>query len=191
MNDDFVTAGESLRKSLANSVNGQPKKRGRQANIKPNAVKDKNPLNIAVAMEASPIKKGKRVKFTPASKLGYFHAPDGYTPRWVNAKDQGNVAKKLKEGWEPVNKTTLPSFEHINEIVAGSDVTESGGLGKGVLRHNEMVAMIMPDELRESRREYYQGLTDRQLKAKLDIDDQKALLGGHSDKMFVNKVQIE
>lgn len=176
MTEDFVVPGNDL-------GNNGKKKRGRRAGIKPNEIKEKNPFKSGSDNAPVTVKKGKKAQFRPASKLGYFNAPDGFTPRWVNGADQGNIMKKKAEGWEFVNATTLPGFEQVNEIVRKKEVTESGGLGNGVLRHNEMVAMVLPNEIKESRDEYFKNITDMRTRAKIDMEDQKQLLGAYRDNI--------
>lgn len=191
---DFIAVDNHKINDVQKKGSAMKEKRGRKPGIKPNEQKELNPFKQTKEIsEDKGIKKGKKAQFRPASKLGYFNAPDGYVGRWVNAGDQGNMMRKQAEGWEVVNMATMPGFQHINEIIRHKEVTESGGLGNGVLRHNEMIAMILPNEMKESRDQYYGNLTKKRTEARIQSKEQKEKLqaSGYDNAIHSNTLTID
>lgn len=183
--NDFVAVTEKKK----------PVRKGRKPGFKPNAKLERNPFTKVEKeeVEVKQEKKGKRVQFRPAAKLGGFQAPDGYVPRWVNSADTANVMRKQQEGWEFANSVTMPGYKQLNEVLHGKEVTESNGLSKGVIRHNEMVAMVLPQEIKESRDEYFGNLTKQRTQSRIQSKEQKDKLKniGYNSDGYENTLTID
>lgn len=128
----------------------------------------------------SEVKKGNKPSWKPASRLGFLTVPKGYTPRWCSG-DEANIQKKMAEGWVPVNKTTVPSGEHVRSHNE-RQVNDSDNLS-GVVRYREMVGMMLPNELKEARDEFHKEENMKQLKAKVMMDSASNQLGRHKNQI--------
>lgn len=94
----------------------------------------------------------KPVRWKPASRTGILKAPDGYRVRWCHDTAE-NIAKKKAEGWEILDtnkfpKASITEYEHL--------INDSKGLTSTVMKRNELVAMILPDEIAQERKSYYE-----------------------------------
>lgn len=93
--------------------------------------------------------RGTRPGFRPADRLGEgLKAPHGFTARWVR-NDAANVAKKKAEGW-----IVMKPSDNKGEYVEDFDVNQGTPMHNGI-RYQDMIAMMLPNELKESRDEYY------------------------------------
>ena len=103
--------------------------------------------------------------WTPPSSLDAPAAPQGYAHRWIRTATQGfedvaNVSKKLREGWEFVKAETLLSEigEHDYPII-------SEGKHAGLIGIGGLVLARIPEEIVESRKQYFENKTADQVKA--------------------------
>lgn len=141
-----------------------------------NVVKRQNPESKAV----------KPVKWKPASKLGIVARPDGYRVRWC-ADSPENIAKKKAEGWEILDKTKFPELKNTEYDV---NTTDSKGLTSTVLKRNELVAMIMPEEVALDREEYHRQETDNLTQKALSHEQVKKLVSAGDRRNSKNVVSI-
>lgn len=110
----------------------------------------------------------------PASLMDVQRLP-GMTPRFVR-KDKLEKAKA--EGWIPrIDKEGRSVVKRTQE--AKERVAVSGSPLDTTVQLRELILCDMPDEMVESRREYYKSLTDSQLAA----DAQRAKQSGVSVKV--------
>ncbi len=73
--------------------------------------------------------------------------------RWVNMKKDGNVQRKVSEGWE-IDKVLSKKLLHIAKpLEYGSDLDDT-------IQINGMIVMRMPKEIAEKRKEYYNKVTN-------------------------------
>lgn|SRR3990167_5683376 len=84
----------------------------------------------------------------PAKRLGYLKAPSGYTARWV-AADLDNVQRKKEEGW-----LIMKPSDNKGMNLDKQDVND-GGSPANDIRYRDMIAMMLPDEVKKEREEYY------------------------------------
>ena len=103
--------------------------------------------------------------WTPPSNLDAPRAPDGYHHRWLRAEaggflDTANMSKKLREGYELVRAEELAEQigEHDYPVIADGKYT-------GVIGVGGLVLARIPEEIVESRTEYFQGRSSEQQKA--------------------------
>ena len=103
--------------------------------------------------------------WTPPSSLDAPPAPKGTVHRWIRTEfmgqeDTGNVSKKLREGWEFVRA------EEIKNQLGDHDypVIQSGQY-QGLIGVGGLVLARIPQEIVESRKQYFQQVTADQVKA--------------------------
>ena len=114
--------------------------------------------------EKKVFKEAKKV-WTPPSSLDAPPAPNGYAHRWIRTTVQGfedtaNVSKKLREGWEFVKVDQVR-----NEIGDNSYPFYTEGKYEGCIGIGGLVLARIPNEILESRAEYFKKLTQDRLNA--------------------------
>ncbi len=115
----------------------------------------------------------KTISWKPAGRLGDFTTPEGYRARWVHDTPD-NIAKKEAEGWIILNKTKFPNLKGGGNYER--QVTDSQGETSTVLKRNELVAMILPEEDALARTAYYEQETAERTQSALSHSEVKKLL---------------
>ena len=97
----------------------------------------------------------RRKPWRPVRSLETPTPPEGYTYRWIREsmlgqEDRANVSRRLREGWELVRGTDLPSDW---ELPTADDQSRHAGI---VYNEGLLLAKI-PTETVDERRDYYQG----------------------------------
>lgn len=110
-------------------------------------------------------KKGTRPGWRPAGQLPRLKAPSGYTAKWANPE---KLDKLRAEGWEIMK----PEDNRGQEIIK-ADVNDAGSL-TGALRYRELVAIMLPNELKAERDEYIRSENREAVKHILKETDEKA-----------------
>lgn len=87
-------------------------------------------------------KKGTPPGWRPASQLPKLKAPAGWTAKWSHP---GKLTERMSEGW----KIMKPEDNRGEEII-NIDVNDVGSL-TSALRYRDMVAIMLPKELKEAR----------------------------------------
>ena len=121
---------------------------------------NKNMNRTSRAAESRSKQERKR-PWKPASSLEAPQPPEGYKYRWIRTEvrgfqDQKNVSARLREGFEPVRADEHPDFP----VPTIEDGKHDGTIGVGGL----MLAKV-PEEVVESRNEYFQQQTEDQMTA--------------------------
>ena len=103
--------------------------------------------------------------WTPPSSLDAPPAPNGYAHRWIRTSDQGfedtaNVSKKMREGWEFVKVEQVQ-----NEIGTNKYPYYTEGKYEGCIGIGGLVLARIPNEILESRAEYFKRLTQDRMNA--------------------------
>lgn len=114
----------------------------------------------------------KAPRWKPASRLPEFDAPEGYRKRWVSDTPD-NIARKEAEGWVVLDKTKFPD---LNGGAYERQVTDSQGLSKTVLKRNELIAMVLPEDIAQERTAYYEQETADRTQKALSHSEVKKLL---------------
>lgn len=110
----------------------------------------------------SPTKPG----WKPAARMATIKAPQGFNERWVS-DEPDNIARKKEEGYVMMSqKDNKGSFET-------QDVTDTGQIDSKI-RYRGMVAMMLPDDMKEARTEYYKAETNRATKHIMGDTDKEA-----------------
>lgn len=120
------------------------------------------------------VKKGRRPEWKPAPVLDkVIGVPEDHTARYVR-NDEKNIQRKLKEGWIPLNKINSNASKISTEE---SHIKDSQSLGSHI-GAREMVVMVLPNELKAAREEYFKQETIAMTNAKLKAQDQRSKPGG-------------
>ena len=99
--------------------------------------------------------------WTPPSSLDAPPAPDGFRHRWIRTEvlgmdDTKNMSGKLRSGWELVRGDEYPGQSYA---------TVKEGKYAGVIGVGGLVLARIPEEIVESRKEYFAGRTRDQQQA--------------------------
>lgn len=107
-------------------------------------------------------KTSRRQPWRPVRKLETPPAPEGYEYRWIREsmlgqEDRSNVSKRLREGWELVRGTDLPT-----EFVLP---TMDEGRHAGIVYNDGLLLAKIPVETKNERNAYYESQTARKREA--------------------------
>ena len=107
----------------------------------------------------------RKKSWTPPSSLDAPPAPQGFKHRWIRTEsvgfmDTGNVSKKLREGWEFVR-----AEEVKNQLGDHDYPVVQQGQYQGLIGVGGLVLARIPEEIGESRKQYFQKVTADQVKA--------------------------
>lgn len=101
------------------------------------------------AKEKKTTRKATKPAWRPASKLATLKAKDGFTARWVSA-DPTEIARKKAEGW-----VIMKPRDNIGPAIDQIDVNDGKALHDGI-RYRDMIAMMLPDDMKKAREEYHE-----------------------------------
>ena len=123
----------------------------------------------------------KKKVWTPPSSLDAPPAPDGYKHRWLRAESMGfddtsNMSAKLRSGYELVRADQYPDANYP---------TVQDGKYKGVIGVGGLLLARIPEEIVESRKEYFA----RQTKDKSDAIDNDLMKEQHPSMPINNERQ--
>ena len=110
--------------------------------------------------------KSERIKpWAPPSSLDAPPAPDGYVHRWIRTESMGfqdtaNVSKKMREGWEFVRAEEIK-----NQLGDHSYPIIRDGQYAGLIGVAGLVLGRIPEEIAQSRAEYFKGITQDRVNA--------------------------
>ena len=127
------------------------------------------------------VKEEKKKVWTPPSSLDAPPAPDGYRHRWLRAESMGfddtsNMSAKLRSGYELVRADQYPDANYP---------TVQDGKYKGVIGVGGLLLARIPEEIVESRKEYFA----RQTKDKSDAIDNDLMKEQHPSMPINNDRQ--
>lgn len=110
-------------------------------------------------------KKGQKVQFKPASRLPKLNCPEGFKVAWKHNTTE-NIRKCQLEGWIVANR-----LEHNMDVDMGDYYRKLNdrpiSARESTIVHNELIAMLIPEEMAEARAEYYRQETEKQTRSKL------------------------
>ena len=127
------------------------------------------------------VKEERKKVWTPPSSLDAPPAPDGYKHRWLRAESMGfddtsNMSAKLRSGYELVRADQYPDANYT---------TVQDGKYKGVIGVGGLLLARIPEEIVESRKEYFA----RQTKDKSDAIDNDLMKEQHPSMPINNERQ--
>ena len=110
-------------------------------------------------------KQKRKTDWTPPSSLDAPPVPKGFVQRWIRAEtmgfmDSANVSKALREGWEFVRADALEKEIGVNDF---PDIQE--GKYKGIIGVGGHLLARIPEEIMQSRKEYFEKKTRDQITA--------------------------
>ena len=110
-------------------------------------------------------KQKRKTDWTPPSSLDAPPVPKGFVQRWIRAEtmgfmDSANVSKSLREGWEFVRSDQIEKEIGPNDFPAIQEGKYKGIIGVG----GHLLARI-PEEVMQSRKEYFEKKTRAQITA--------------------------
>ena len=119
----------------------------------------KNEKNTSRASQAK--KETRKKVWTPPSYLDTPNAPNGFRHRWVRVEilgfvDTKNVQGRLRSGYELVRADEYPGDDY--PVIQDGKYT-------GVIGHGGLVLTRVPEEIAQSRQEYYQKQAQDQMTA--------------------------
>ena len=124
-----------------------------------------NETTERTSRSSSETKSVRNKPWTPPSSLDAPPAPKGFVHRWIRTEfmgqeDTGNVSKKLREGWEFVRAEEIKNKlgDHDYPVIRK-------GQYQGLIGVGGLVLARIPEEIVESRRQYFQKVTADQVKA--------------------------
>ena len=127
------------------------------------------------------VKEERKKVWTPPSSLDAPPAPDGYKHRWLRAESMGfddtsNMSAKLRSGYELVRADQYPDANYP---------TVQDGKYKGVIGVGDLLLARIPEEIVESRKEYFA----RQTKDKSDAIENDLMKEQHPSMPINNERQ--
>ena len=127
------------------------------------------------------VKEERKKVWTPPSSLDAPPAPDGYKHRWLRAESMGfddtsNMSAKLRSGYELVRADQYPDANYP---------TVQDGKYKGVIGVGGLLLARIPEEIVESRKEFFA----RQTKDKSDAIDNDLMKEQHPSMPINNERQ--
>ena len=143
-------------------------------------MENKNDKRTSRASQTREKTSQKRV-WTPPSSLDAPPAPDGYHHRWIRAESMGfddtkNMSGKIRSGYELVRADEYPETDYP---------TVQDGKYKGVIGVGGLLLARIPEEIVESRKEYFA----RQTKDKSDAIDNDLMKEQHPSMPINNERQ--
>jgi hypothetical protein len=97
--------------------------------------------------------------------LPKLDAPEGYTVAW-KANTQENIRRLRQEGWEVASRLEHNIDTEMGDYykkVNDSPVSEE----TSNITHNELIAMVLPEDMAEARRQYYKDETEKQTRSRM------------------------
>ena len=127
------------------------------------------------------VKEERKKVWTPPSSLDAPPAPDGYKHRWLRAESMGfddtsNMSAKLRSGYELVRADQYPDANYP---------TVQDGKYKGVIGVGGLLLARIPEEIVESRKEYFA----KQTKDKSDAIENDLMKEQHPSMPINNERQ--
>ena len=111
-------------------------------------------------------KKGQAVEFKPAQRVPRLDCPDGFRVAWKHNTPE-NVRRLQYEGWEVANR-----IDHNMDVKMGNyykKLNDSPTSEKeSTIVHNELIAMLLPEEMAVAREGYHSQETQKQTRTKLN-----------------------
>lgn len=113
--------------------------------------------------------KGTPPGWKPAGQLPKLKAPAGFIPKWSAI---GKLTERLSEGWK-----IMKPEDNKGEAIINVDVHDVGSL-TGALRYRDLVAIMLPKELKEARDNWLRNENKEAMKGILRESDEKLNKGG-------------
>lgn len=121
-------------------------------------------------------KKGQPLKWLPSRRLPELKAPDGYRVAWkLNTPE--NIRRLKNESWEIANRLEHNIDVEMHDYYRKTN-DRPGSEKESRIVHNELIAMLIPEEAAKAREEYHREETMKQTRSKImDSSDPVAKFG--------------
>lgn len=166
---------------------GRPRKDGTDVPVNVENQTDQKEGNVMqeAEQEVKVKTKGTRPGWKPSSQLPGLKAKAGYIAKWCNPS---KLTERRAEGWE-----IMTPEDNIGNEIVNTDVNDVGSL-TGALRYRDLVAIMLPKELKLARDEYIRSENEHALKGVLNKTDAELTKGGvetytpkgHQGKVVIN-----
>lgn len=113
--------------------------------------------------------KGTRPGWKPSSQLPHLKAPAGFCAKWCAP---AKLTERRAEGWQ-----IMKPSDNVGEEIVNVDVNDVGSL-TGALRYRDLVAIMLPKELKKQRDEYLRNENNEAMKGVLRKTDGELKDGG-------------
>lgn len=117
-----------------------------------------------VSIDEKPKKKGTPPGWKPAQQLPKLKAPAGFTAKWSSPS---KLTERRAEGWQIMKPT-----DHKGEEIVNIDVNDVGSL-TGALRYRDLVAIMLPKDLKDARDNWLRNENKEATKGILKETDEK------------------
>lgn len=114
-------------------------------------------------------KKGTPPGWKPSGQLPKLKAPPGFHCKWSSV---AKLTERMAEGW-----TIMTPDDNRGERIINIDVNDVASL-TGALRYRDLVAIMLPKELKEARDLYVRNENKEAMKGVLRETDEKLKEGG-------------
>lgn len=131
--------------------------------------------------------RGTKPGWKPSSVLPQLIARHGFTARWV-ANEPANIYRKQSEGW-----LIMKSDDNKGTPIRQYDTPDANSLGTEI-RYRDMIAMMIPDDAKQAREEYYREQNreaQRQILAKSDEQFKRSGVQTYTPKGMAGRIVIE
>lgn len=121
---------------------------------------------------AQPVVKtqGTKPGWRPGGILPKLKAKPGFTAAW---KDKAKVNRLMEEGWMP-----MTAEDHIGPPISQNSVTDPAQMSKKNIAYRDLIAMMLPNELKEARDEYFRGENKNAMSGVInDLDNEMDRIG--------------
>ena len=115
-------------------------------------------------IDQTPKKKGTPPGWRPAGQTPRLKAPPGFTPKWANPE---KLDKLRAEGW-----VVMKHEDNKGDPILRVDVNDGSSL-TGAIRYREMVAVMLPNDLKAARDEWVRNENKEAMKGILTETDEK------------------
>lgn len=109
-------------------------------------------------------KKGTPPGWKPAGQIPRLKAPSGYTAKWANPE---KLDKLRAEGW-----LLMKPEDNKGQEILKVDVNDAGSL-TGAVRYREMIAIMLPNDLKKARDEWIRNENKDAVKGIFSQTDEK------------------
>lgn len=113
--------------------------------------------------------KGTPPGWKPSGQLPRLKAPHGFTPKWSSVE---KLTERMSEGW-----ILMKPSDNVGSAIINIDVNDVSSL-TGALRYRDLVAIMLPRELKAARDEYVRNENKEAMKGVLRETDAKLSGGG-------------
>lgn len=133
------------------------------------------------------VKRGTKPGWKPSSVLPNLKARHGFTAKWVH-NEPANIYRKQSEGW-----IVMKSSDNTGTPIRQFETPDANPLGSEI-RYRDMIAMMISDDDKKAREEYYREQNQsaqRQILHKSDMEFKRSGVQTYTPKGMSGRIVIE